>query len=85
VSFDTRLVALLSHVHHGTQERLEVLRRHTGVVETVQFAAGVVYTESQSKFRYMLVSEDDVENKHMVIMWELDEHGKLITSASIHT
>ncbi|KAJ6070874.1 hypothetical protein N7467_012193 [Penicillium canescens] len=70
----------------GTQERLEVLRRHTVVVETVQSAAGVVYnSESQSKFRYMLVSEGDVENKHMVIMWELDKHGKLITSASIHT
>ncbi|KAJ5981473.1 hypothetical protein N7499_001518 [Penicillium canescens] len=57
-----------------------------GVVGTVQFAAGVVNnSESQSKSRYMLVSEGDVENKHMVIMWELDEHGKAITSASIHT
>ena len=75
------------HVFHvATQARPKVLRRHTGVVGTVQFSASVVYnSESQSKTRYMLVSEGDIENKHMVIMWELDEHGKLITSASIHT
>jgi hypothetical protein len=72
--------------HVATQARPKVLRRHTSVVETIQFAASVVYnSDSQSKTRYMLVSEGDIENKHMVIMWELDEHRKLITSASIHT
>jgi hypothetical protein len=38
--------------HVATQARLEVLRRHTGVVGTVQFSAGVVYnSERQSKTR----------------------------------
>ncbi|KAJ5203549.1 hypothetical protein N7449_005628 [Penicillium cf. viridicatum] len=50
------------HVFHvATQERLQVLRRHTGVIGTVQFAPC------------------DVENKHMVILWELDGHGELVS------
>lgn len=69
------------HVFHvTTQERLEVLRGHTGLVGTVQFATGLVHNpENQNDTGYLLVSESDAENNQMVILWVLDEHGKLAT------
>lgn len=71
------------HIFHvATQERLEVLRGHTGVVTTVEFAVGLVNNpESKCESRYILASESE-ENKEgdarMVILWELDKHGKLV-------
>jgi WD40 repeat protein len=69
------------HVFHvATQERLQVLRRHTGVIGTVEFAPCTIDNlQRQSDTRYMLVSEGDVEQTHMVILWELDDHGKLVS------
>lgn len=70
------------HVFHvATQERLEVLRGNTGAVEKVQFATGLVHNfENQIDTGYWLVSESDAENNRMVILWELDKHGKLASS-----
>ncbi|KAJ5431248.1 hypothetical protein N7445_008980 [Penicillium cf. griseofulvum] len=78
LSHDDKLVAVGIdediHVFYvATQERLQVLRRHTGVIGTVQFApCAINKPQRQSDTRYMLVSEGDIENKHMVILWELD-------------
>lgn len=45
------------------------------------FAAGLLHNyEAQIDTRYMLVSENDAEDNHLVILWELDEQGKLVPS-----
>ena len=58
------------HVFHmATQERLKVLRRHTGVIETVQFAPCVIdKPERQSDTRYKLASQGNLKNKHIFIL-----------------
>lgn len=58
------------HVFHvATQERIEVLRGHTGLVGKVRFAPAS---------RYVLVSQSD-DGSPMMILWDLDEHGKLVS------
>ncbi|KAJ5084121.1 hypothetical protein NUU61_008700 [Penicillium alfredii] len=61
-----------------TQERLEVLRGHSGELEKVQFAPELVdHGDNQNGTRYLLVSECDAE---IVILWELNERGNLVLS-----
>lgn len=84
LSPDDKLVAVgiekEIHIFHvAEQERLEVLRGHTEEVHTVKFAPGLVNNhENQSDTRYMLVSGTDA-SADMIILWELDEHGKLVS------
>ncbi|GKZ26292.1 hypothetical protein AbraIFM66951_002568 [Aspergillus brasiliensis] len=68
-----------------TQERVEVLRGHTGVVERMEFAPGMINTVGEDT-RYTLVStgEELEESDHhegrdfgVIILWELDERGRL--------
>lgn len=83
LSHDDKLVAVGIdediHVFHvSTQERLQVLRKHTGVIGTVQFApCAIDKPQRQSDTCYILLSQGDLENKHMVMLWELDDHGEL--------
>ncbi|OJJ73693.1 hypothetical protein ASPBRDRAFT_41393 [Aspergillus brasiliensis CBS 101740] len=69
-----------------TQERVEVLRGHTGVVERMEFAPGMVNTVGEEDARYTLVTtgEELEESDHregrdfgVIILWELDELGRL--------
>ena len=76
LSPDDRLVAVGVeediHVFRvDTQERIEVLRGHTGLVGEVRFAPSS---------RYILVSQSDDGKDQLVILWDLDEHGKLLSS-----
>ncbi|CAG8125566.1 unnamed protein product [Penicillium salamii] len=68
------------HIFHvATQERLQVLRKHTDVIEKVEFApCAVDHLQRQSETRYILLSEGLIGEKHMIILWELDVHGKLV-------
>lgn len=68
------------HIFHvATHQRLEVLRGHTGVIGIVQFSASLVHNSENQNFpHYMLVSQSDTENDQMIILWELDEHGKFV-------
>ncbi|GKZ86045.1 hypothetical protein AnigIFM56816_000895 [Aspergillus niger] len=73
-----------------TQERVEVLRGHTGALEQMKFAPGIIHTVDSEDTRYILVStgeeleeSDGSSDRHegcdfgIIILWELDERGRL--------
>lgn len=86
LSFDDRFVAVgvdeeLHVFDVATQERLQVLTDGE-LIETVKFAPGFVENSDGKDTRYVLASQGGDE-KTMVILWELDEQGKL-AAKTIH-
>ncbi|KAL5362167.1 WD40-repeat-containing domain protein [Aspergillus floccosus] len=65
----------------ATQERLEVLTVGE-LIETVKFAPGCVETDDGKSTHYVLASQGGDDEKTMVILWELDEDGKLAAKTS---
>ncbi|OKL64521.1 hypothetical protein UA08_00819 [Talaromyces atroroseus] len=67
-----------------TQERLEVLRGHTETASKVRFCPSLIMNnksgkdENQKTTRYILVSQSSPQEGRLVILWELDEHGRLV-------
>lgn len=84
-SHDDQLVAVAIdeeiHVFRvSTQERLQALKGFTGPIKTVEFSpCAIEKPQHQNDTLYLLVSEGDVEENHMVILWELDVHGNLVS------
>ncbi|PWY81303.1 WD40 repeat-like protein [Aspergillus eucalypticola CBS 122712] len=86
VGIDTEI-----HVFNAeTQERVDVLRGHTGALEQVEFAPKIINTVGSEGTRYVLVSTgEDIEEsagegyRHegsdfaVIVLWELDERGGL--------
>ncbi|KAB8217260.1 hypothetical protein BDV33DRAFT_177447 [Aspergillus novoparasiticus] len=84
LSPDDRLVAVVVDgeirvFDVATQAPLEVLTDEKRV-ETVQFAPGVVDSRDGKHARYLLASQGGIDETPQVILWELDEQGKLVTT-----
>ncbi|KAK6824375.1 hypothetical protein RU639_005215 [Aspergillus parasiticus] len=63
----------------ATQAPLEVLTDEKRV-ESVQFAPGVVDSRDGKCARYFLASQGGSDENPQVIIWELDEQGKLVAT-----
>lgn len=86
LSPDDRLVAVgvdeeLHVFDVATQKHLEVLTDGE-LIETVKFAPGFVESSDGQDTHYVLASQSSDE-KTVVILWELDENGKL-AAKTIH-
>ncbi|KAJ9273208.1 hypothetical protein DTO212C5_793 [Paecilomyces variotii] len=72
------------HVYKvATQERLQVLKGHSEMVKTVQFSSVMYDSANYVDGCYLLVSDShdlSGEESPEVILWELDKHGKLLSS-----
>ncbi|KAF5855204.1 hypothetical protein ETB97_009673 [Aspergillus alliaceus] len=82
LSPDDRLVAVVVDreirvFDVAMQDPLEMLTDGERV-ETVQFAPGVVDSRDDKHARYFLASQYGGDEKTRVILWELDEQGKLV-------
>ncbi|KAI9925481.1 hypothetical protein MW887_005862 [Aspergillus wentii] len=65
------------------EARAEVLKGHVGIVDDIKFAPGLFDSNGA---RYMLASgSGGYGDEQMVILWELDENGKLISRESEKT